>query len=92
MFRGSAARRALKIKDHAGRAVVEGLKEVELPDLSTAREVMHMGWHHRQVANNGINGGSSRSHAVVCLTLLCTPPCQLVPTATRLHLVRCMSR
>ena len=67
---------------------MEGLREVELPDIESAKTALELGWQSRQSASNGINDDSSRSHAVLCVKLLCSKPGVPGPaTATRLCVV-----
>jgi len=86
-WNGGGQRRALRIKEANGKVSVEGLKEVELPDLATAIGAVEIGWSNRSAANNGINDVSSRSHAVLCLKLRVTPRGGAKPKETRLIVV-----
>ena len=84
---GATKRVGLRVKENSGSVFVEGLREVELPDRETALSAIQMGWLQRSQGSNGFNDVSSRSHAVICLTLLATRPGADAPTATRLCLV-----
>lgn len=86
---GKDKRVVLRLKeDKAGQVFVEGLKEVELPDLETARRAVQLGWQQRAIASNSINDVSSRSHAVLVLKLLShRPGVEAAPTTTRLCVV-----
>ena len=87
---GERKRTVLKLREDAGKGKVsvEGLREVELPDLETAQTALEMGWQARSAASNGINDESSRSHAVLCVKLICAKPGSATPpTATRLCVV-----
>ena len=67
---------------------VEGLREVELPDLEAATQTVQLGWTQRSSASNGLNDASSRSHAVLSLKLLKATPGSASPAvATRLCVV-----
>ena len=81
-------RRVLKVKEAKGQVVVDGLKEVELPDVGTALTAVQLGWDSRQSASNGVNDRSSRSHAVLCIKLITTNPDWVRPKVTRMHVVR----
>ena len=80
---GATKRVGLRVKENSGSVFVEGLREVELPDRETALSAIQMGWLQRSQGSNGFNDVSSRSHAVICLTLLATRPGADAPTATR---------
>ena len=84
---GATKRVGLRVKENSGSVFVEGLREVELPDRETALSAIQMGWLQRSQGSNGFNDVSSRSHAVICLTLLATRQGADAPTATRLCLV-----
>ena len=87
---GEKKRAVLRLKEDAGKGkvFVEGLREVELPDIESAKTALELGWQSRQSASNGINDDSSRSHAVLCVKLLCSKPGVPGPaTATRLCVV-----
>jgi len=81
------SRRVLRLKEAQGRVQVEGLLEADLPDLETAQNAVQSGWQNRQSASNGVNDDSSRSHAVLCIKLMCTSPGTTKPKVTRLHVV-----
>ena len=87
---GEKKRAVLRLKEDAGKGkvFVEGLREVELPDIESAKTALELGWQSRQSASNGVNDDSSRSHAVLCIKLLCSKPGVPGPaTATRLCVV-----
>ena len=84
---GANARKPLKIKEANGKVSVEGLKEVELPDLETALGAVQLGWANRSAASNGVNNQSSRSHAVLCVKLRASTRGQSKPKETRLIVV-----
>jgi hypothetical protein len=84
---GAGSRRPLKIKEANGKVTVEGLKEVELPDLETAQGAVQLGWANRSAASNGLNDLSSRSHAVLCLNLRASAGDSARPRDTRLIVV-----
>lgn len=82
----------LRLKEDRGQVFVEGLKEVELPDLEAANDAVQLGWTQRAQASNGVNDDSSRSHAVLVIKLLSRPrsaadPSSTLPTVTRLCVV-----
>ena len=80
-------RAVLRLKEDRGHVFVEGLKEVELPDLESAVRAVSLGWEQRASASNGLNVESSRSHAVLCVKLLTHKPGSDKPAATRLCIV-----
>lgn len=87
---GEKKRAVLRLKEDAGKGkvFVEGLREVELPDIESAKTALELGWQARQSASNGVNDDSSRSHAVLCIKLLCSKPGVPGPAAaTRLCVV-----
>lgn len=85
---GPAPKRAvLRLKEDRGQVFVEGLKEVELPDLESAVRAVQLGWAQRASASNGLNVESSRSHAVLCVKLLTHKPGVEKPTTARLCVV-----
>ncbi|KAL1496306.1 hypothetical protein AB1Y20_016268 [Prymnesium parvum] len=80
-------RQTLKLKEDKSQVFVEGLKEVELPDISSALTAVQLGWQQRSAASNGLNDLSSRSHAVLCVKLLTHRPGHSKPMATRMCVV-----
>lgn len=80
-------RPVLKLKENGGQVFVEGLKEVELPDLESAVRAVQLGWQQRASASNGINFESSRSHSVLCVKLLTHRTGVDKPSTTRLCVV-----
>lgn len=84
---GAGSRRPLKIKEANGKVTVEGLKEIELPDLETALGAVQIGWTNRSAASNGLNDLSSRSHAVLSVKLRASAGDTVRPKETRLIVV-----
>ena len=84
---GGYKRKALKVKEGNGQVFVDGLKEVDLPDVDSAQRVLQMGWTNRVSASNGVNMDSSRSHAVLCVKLIATSKADGSTSATRLCVV-----
>ena len=69
---GGYKRKALKVKEGNGQVFVDGLKEVDLPDVA-AQRVLQMGWTNRvSGVAGGVNMAASRSHAVLCVKLIAT--------------------
>ena len=85
---GPPKRAALRLKEDRGQVFVQGLKEVELPDLDSALRACELGWAQRAQASNSLNEESSRSHAVLCIKLLTTRAgAEQAPSMTRLCVV-----
>ncbi|XP_075861030.1 kinesin-like protein KIFC2 isoform X2 [Microcebus murinus] len=70
-----------------GRIQVAGLTHWDIPNLETLHQMLRLGRSNRATAATAMNQHSSRSHALVTLTLCAvSPPCA-PGTAGTLHLV-----
>ena len=64
--------------------MIKNLIQIPVFDIREAEEIIRFGFANRSTSKTNLNDASSRSHAVICITLLTINPIDEEPTMTHM--------